>query len=79
MCTDTCHNLAQSEVMRLDKECSEFKGMDASGKGASTKMMMTYMHTFSDDWWKSIDGGGYATQLHPHLHSTKHTISRPLQ
>lgn len=50
--------------MRLDKECSEFKGMDATGKGASTKMMMTYMHTFSDDWWKSIDGGGYAIQ-HP--------------
>jgi hypothetical protein len=49
----------QAEVIRLEKECAEFKGMDAVGKGASTKMMMTYMHTFSDDWWKSIDGGGY--------------------
>ena len=29
------------------------------GKGAATKLMMTFMHTFGDDWWKSIDGGGY--------------------
>ncbi|KNC74823.1 hypothetical protein SARC_12638, partial [Sphaeroforma arctica JP610] len=52
----------QGEVTRLEKDCSEFKNM-GTGKGASTKAMMSYMHMFSDDWWKSIDGSGDLVSL----------------
>eukprot|EP01134_Creolimax_fragrantissima_P002300 CFRG2300T1 len=51
------------EVARLERDCAEFKHLGGTGKGASTKSMMSFMHQFSDDWWKSIDGSGDLVSL----------------
>eukprot|EP00123_Amoebidium_parasiticum_P017676 comp23942_c3_seq1/m.42318 comp23942_c3_seq1/g.42318 ORF comp23942_c3_seq1/g.42318 comp23942_c3_seq1/m.42318 type:complete len:841 (-) comp23942_c3_seq1:1211-3733(-) len=52
----------QTQVTQLEKDCAEFKNF-GTGKGQSTKTMMTLLHQFNDDWWKSIDGSGDMVDL----------------
>eukprot|EP00124_Ichthyophonus_hoferi_P002082 Ihof_evm3s130 gene=Ihof_evmTU3s130 len=52
----------QNQVNTLEKDSAEFKHL-GTGKSQSVKTMMTLIHQFSDDWWRSIDGSADLVNL----------------